>query len=93
MVSMSWYQNSSNTYILDGTRKYQSYKTPPDNILNRKVFNADTASTDWLYVSDSRPLLKSVLMVNAILADDGKLVGNATLKFYDHSKGAAIDGE
>lgn len=73
-------------YVLDGTRKFQSYKTPPDNILNRSVLDIDTAHISWLYVSDSRPLLKSYLMVDAELTAEGKLKGRASIVFYDHSK-------
>ncbi len=74
-------------YILDGTRKYQSYKTPPDNILNRNVFNVDTAAqASWLFVSDTRPLLRSVLSVDARLSEEGKMSGKAIIVLYDHSK-------
>jgi hypothetical protein len=78
--------DSNVNYILDGTRKYQSYKTPPDNILNRNVFNVDTSNIGWLYITDSRPLLKSSMAVNATLSDEGKLSGNALIAFYEHSK-------
>lgn len=78
--------DSTANYILDGTRKYQSYKTPPENILNRKVFNVDTARTGWLYISDTRPLLRSFLNIDAKLSPEGNLRGNAIIQFYDYSK-------
>lgn len=79
-------KDSLKTYILDGTQKYQSYETPPANILNRYVLNVDTAHVNWLFVSDSRPLLKTILYVNAELKEDGRMNGNANITFYDHSK-------
>jgi hypothetical protein len=78
--------DSTANYVLDGSRKYQSYKTPPENILNRKVFNIDTSNVGWLYISDSRPLLRSFLNIDAKLSSEGKLNGNAIIQFYDYSK-------
>lgn len=78
--------DSTANYVLDGTRKYQSYKTPPENILNRKVFNIDTSNVSWLYISDTRPLLRSFLNIDARLSPEGKLSGNAIIQFYDYSK-------
>jgi Domain of Unknown Function with PDB structure (DUF3857) len=78
--------DSSANYVLDGTRKYQSYKTPPENILNRYVFNADTAYANWAFITDTRPLLKTILNVSATLSNEGQLEGSAMAIFYDHSK-------
>lgn len=83
--------DSSNNYFLDGTRKTQSYKIPPANILNRYALSIDTAKVNWIFVSDTRPLLKTTLFVNAELTEKGKLEGNATITFFDHSKVLRLD--
>jgi len=79
-------QDSSGNFVLDGTQKYQSYKTPPANILNRYVLCVDTANVNWMFISDSRPLLKTLLHVNAELLESGQIKGSATITFFDHSK-------
>ncbi len=83
--------DSMASYVLDGTRKYQSYKTPPENVLNRNAFNADTAYANWVFISDTRPLLKTILSVSATLSDNGQLQGDAFVSFYDHSKVIRMD--
>ena len=79
-------KDSVSTYLLDGTQKYQSYQTPPANILNRYVLSVDTANVNWLLISDSRPLLKTILYVNADLTENGRINGSANISFHDHSK-------
>jgi hypothetical protein len=71
--------DTTTAYVLDGTRKYQSYKTPPENILNRNAFNTDTAFANWVLITDGRPLLKTVQSVDATLLDNGQLKGNAVV--------------
>lgn len=78
--------DSVNSYLLDGTRKYQSFLTPPDNIMNRQVLNIDTAGAGWLFITDTRPLLKTLLSVYAVIDEAGKVSGNAAISYHDHSK-------
>jgi hypothetical protein len=80
-------------YVLDATQKHQSYKTPPSNILNRHVLNIDNAGSKWVFITDSKPLLKTMLFVNAELTGAGKIVGNATITSYDHSKSIRLEGK
>ena len=79
-------KDGSNHYVLDATNKYQSFKTPPENVLNRQAFNPDPSNVSWLYISDVRPLLKSSITVSATLSEDGKITGNALMTYYDHSR-------
>jgi hypothetical protein len=78
--------DSTETFILDGTSRHQSFNTPPQNILNRDAFIADTAYATWVFISDNRPLLKSMMNISASLSADGKMSGNVVSLFYDHSK-------
>ena len=79
-------KDSSKTYLLDGTQQYQSWQIPPANILNRYAFSLDTANAHWFLVSDSRPLLKTILYINSSLTEDGRIVGSANTSYFDHSK-------
>lgn len=78
--------DSTSNYVLDGTTKYQSYKIPPQNILNRNAFNADTAYANWVFITDTRPLLKTILTITSSLAENGRLEGAALTSFYDYTK-------
>lgn len=79
-------KDSSKTYLLDGTQQFQSYQIPPANILNRYVLSLDTSNVNWFLVTDSRPLLKTILYINAALSEDGRINGSANISYFDHSK-------
>jgi hypothetical protein len=80
-------KDSVSTYfILDGTQKYQSYKIPPLNILNRDVFIVDSDSSKWVSVYDARPLLKTTSSANGFIDKEGVMTGEAFLYHYDLMK-------
>jgi hypothetical protein len=78
--------DSSASFILDGTQKHISYKTPPYNIINRNAFLIDSNISMWVYISDDRALMKTNIAIKASLNKDGEIKGNATILYYDHSK-------
>lgn len=79
-------KDSSKNYLLDGTQQYQSFQTPPANVLNRYALSLDTANAKWFLVTDSRPLLKTILYINAALSEGGRINGSANISYFDHSK-------
>ncbi len=85
--------DSARFYMLDGTQKYISYKTPPFNILNRDVFLIDTLNHKWLNIIDDRPLTKTNITVKAELNNKGELKGDATISYFDHSKANKLEDQ
>lgn len=83
--------DSSGFYVLDGTQKFISYKTPPYNILNRDAFLVDTAKSRWVTITDNRPLMRTSITVKAELTNPGELKGEAYISYYDHSKAIKLE--
>jgi len=50
------------------------------------VLSLDTSNVNWFLVTDSRPLLKTILYINAALSEDGRINGSANISYFDHSK-------
>lgn len=78
--------DNSESFILDGTQKHISYKTPPYNVINRNAFLIDSNISMWVLISDDRSLMKTNVTIKASLNKDGEIKGNATILYYDHSK-------
>ena len=85
--------DSANFYMLDGTQKYNSYKTTPYNILNRDVFLIDSFEHKWVNISDDRPLMKTTITVKAELSHSSELKGDAHISFFDHSKANKLEDQ
>lgn len=81
----------SKVYILDATQEYQSYLTPPFNILNREAFLIDTSLSQWVHVSDNRPLFKNVLSALVEVNNEGLIDGNAVSFYYDFAKSEKLN--
>ncbi len=77
---------SSNYYVLDGTKKYLSYQTPPYEILNSDVLLIDADHSQWLTISDTRPLLKNNISVKAEIDSVGNISGDAFVSYFDFLK-------
>ena len=78
-------------YILDASSRYQSYDTPPLNILNREAFLLDPDNIHWIKITDDRPFLKQTTDIFAMLTADGKIEGSASIKYHDYAKSLALD--
>ena len=80
-------------YVVDGTQRYNSYKVPPDNILNRDILmiNNDSLKSKWLTLTDKRTLLKTNITAKATLNNESILTGNANISYYDYSKAGKIE--
>jgi len=83
--------DSAGFYVLDGTQKYISYKTPPYNILNRDVFLVDTAKSKWVTITDNRSLMRTSITIKAELGTSGELKGDAYISYYDYSKAIKLE--
>ena len=64
---------TDNMYILDCTQKGLSYKLPPENVLNSKAFIVDPELDKWIFISDSRILMKNEINVYATLDSNGNV--------------------
>jgi hypothetical protein len=78
-------------YIVDASIRHTSYKTPPQNILNRRAFLIDHDNLQWVMITDERPLLKQNADFFLLLKDDGKIEGGTTITQYDYAKSATLD--
>jgi hypothetical protein len=85
--------DSVNFYVLDGTKKQLSYKTPPFEILNREVLLINSSEGKWLKIIDLRPLIKQTVSIKASLNTDGQLGGNAAIFTFDYLKEKKIKEE
>jgi len=78
-------------YILDGSLKFQSFLTPPVNILNRHALILDSSRIRWVLISDDRYLFKEKTQLYATCDDDGTMKGNAKIRSYDYAKTLLLD--
>jgi hypothetical protein len=77
---------TDNMYILDCTQKGLSYKLPPENVLNSKAFIVDPELDKWIFISDSRILMKNEINVYATLDSNGNVSGETKLVFIGFAK-------
>lgn len=83
--------DSPSIYLLDASLKYQSFETPPINILNREAFLLSTDSMQWVMITDNRPLLRKSVNIFSDLTEDGKIEGSGTIQYYDYAKTLMLD--
>jgi hypothetical protein len=79
--------DSTANYILDASNKYNIYNVLPLNILNSYglMIDRESKGVDMIFITDNKPVLKSVYIKADILAD-GKMLGNATLAAFGYHK-------
>ena len=78
-------------YLMDASLKFQSFDTPPLNVLNRQAFLLDPDNIRWIKISDDRPLLKQSTDIFGTLTTEGVLEGSASVNYYDYAKAFALD--
>jgi transglutaminase-like putative cysteine protease len=78
--------DSANYYVLDGSIKNQSYLIPPLNVVNRDVFIIMPDSYKWVNITETRPLIKDSIYVDAILNKEGYLNGEASTTYFNLSR-------
>lgn len=83
--------DSSNYYVLDANLKFQSFKTPPLNILNREALLLSSDSIQWITINDDRPLLKQNISVFAELNKNGIIEGTANYQHFDYVRAFVLD--
>lgn len=83
--------DSSNNYVLDANLKFQSFKTPPLNILNREALLLSPDSIQWITINDDRPLLKQNITVFAELNKNGIIEGTANYQHFDYARAFVLD--
>jgi len=79
------------TYLIDASLRFQPYNIPPVNILNRHVLVMDPDNIRWVFVNDSRPLLKQTTNIFGTFTKDGKIEAGATITYSDYSKSLFLD--
>lgn len=83
--------DSNKVYIMDASSKYQSFKNPPYNIMNRQGFLLIPNDMKWVTITNEDPLLKQNTNILATFKDSGTIEGDALLLSYDYAKSAALD--
>lgn len=81
-----WVPDSNYVYILDLTQKYTSHRVPPYDITFRNAFAIDSTQGTWIYISDDRPLMKTMVSVKAQFDSTEKISGQAAIFSYDFAK-------
>lgn len=81
-----WIPDSSFVYIIDLAQKYTSHKVPPYNILFRHAFALDSLQGNWVFISDNRPLIKTIVSVKAQFDSTENISGQAAIFSYDFAK-------
>lgn len=81
-----WVPDSTQTLILDATRKHLSYKTTPSEILNRNAFAIDSTMGQWLHITDNRLLYKQTINVLSNFDSSENLKGEAAVFLFDYAK-------
>lgn len=83
--------DSGIVYTLDASLKWQSYKNPPFNVLNRRGFLLIKNNMKWVTIEDNRPLVKQNILVSGLVSDSGSINGMITAKYYDYAKTFVLD--
>lgn len=83
--------DSNTYYVLDANLKFQSFKTPPLNILNREALLLSPDSIQWIAINDDRPLLKQNITVFAELNKNGVIEGTANYQHFDYARAYILD--
>lgn len=83
--------DSNDVYALDASLKWQSFKNPPFNVLNRSGYLLLKDNMKWVTIEDSRPLVKQDILVSGILQDNGAIDGKITAKYFDYAKTIVLD--
>ena len=78
-------------YVLDASLKYQSFRVPPLNVMNREAFLLIPGDMKWVTITDERPLLKQNTTIIATVGENGIAEGNATNLYYDYAKSSVLD--
>jgi hypothetical protein len=83
--------DSNIVYVMDASIKYQSFKNPPLNVMNRKAFLLAPNNMKWVLIDDERPLLRESATIQGTFKENGAIVGNADYWYYDYAKSIELD--
>jgi hypothetical protein len=79
------------SFIVDCTQKRLSYRMPPYNVLNSNAYIVDADIPGWIFIMDSRILLKTEVTVDAEMDSAGNLTGTARIRDIGFAKTATLD--
>jgi len=82
--------DSNRSYILDCTQKNLSYKTTPFDVFNRNGLLIDELNTNWMTITDSKPLMQTTLNMAAVMDSTGVLKGKGRMVYTGMAKAEAI---
>ena len=83
--------DSTRAYVMDASIKFQSFRNPPFNVMNRKAFALIPDDMKWVMVDDMRPLLRQHANILGTVKEDGTIEGTAVSVYYDYAKTAMLD--
>lgn len=79
--------DSTHTYVLDATNKYNIYNEVPDNLLNSDALYIDKEHKqyDMVYLEREIPV-RQVVLLNADIKPDGKMNGTAQINSFSYNR-------
>lgn len=79
--------DSTKSYFLDATGKYNSYTETPDNLLNSSglYINAEKKTYDLVFLQKTTPVIQSVF-INAEIKPEGKMAGNVQISSPSYNR-------
>lgn len=83
--------DSSAYYLMDASLKYQSFRNPPFNVLNRQGFLLDKKNMRWVSISDERSLIKQTINIISLFNEEGILEGSAFCNYYNYARSYLLD--
>jgi hypothetical protein len=78
-------------YVVDCTQKRLSYRMPPYNVLNSNAYIVDAFLHGWIFIVDSRFLLKTEATIDAEMDSAGNLKGTARIWDMGFAKTANLE--
>jgi hypothetical protein len=84
--------DSANYYILDATNKFNSFNETPAGILNTFGFwiDKDNKKYDLLFLQKPNAV-RQLVLVNAEIKPDGKMMGTAQINSFSYNRLAAVE--
>lgn len=87
----TWVNDSTINWLMDPSIKNIAHNLPPPNVLNRNGFALDSLNGSWVYLSDKRPLAKTMVSVDAKFDSAFNLNGEAFVSLHDYAKAEALE--
>lgn len=81
-------------FILDGTKKYTPATLIPEEVMYSEglvIEKLDTYEWGWTTLWDEKQLHKNVIVLRGVVAEDGKMEGEASVYSYDYERCSRVE--